>query len=264
MALHLLFVYVLNLLNFLCGVIANPITPKPYIGGIGTVSLDDQELVGRSVKQDMIFLDIIKRGDLSVFENNTDILSTESGASGGDTALFDGEVFSLDQDNPQLDSNNEIIGTLAGEDSGNLEQILSFSGGGSDVATSCQQEDDLGYVVDDFSLLTSRNLIDEYYDLLIPEGVLAPNQLCPGPLNKIPTTRQPTENRKLPFPFPLPDYTSSRCRVGLGEAPLYALCCYMADSEYDSSEGNACYPGEIYILFFSLGFFVFHLSRNLA
>lgn len=252
MALHLLFFYVFNYLNLLCEIIANPITPKPYIGGIGrigTVSLDDRELVGRSVKQDVIFSDIIKRGDLSVFENNPEILSIESGASGGDTALFDSEVFSLDQDNPQPDSNNDNIGTLASEDPGNLEQIFPFSGGGSEVATSCQQEDDLDYFLNDFSMLTSRNLIDEYYDLRIPEGILAPNQLCPGPLNKIPTTRQPTGNKKLPFPFPLPDYASTRCRVGLGEVPLYALCCYMADSEYDGSEGNACYPGEIQIFF---------------
>lgn len=251
MALHLLLVYVLNLLNLLSETIANPVAPKRYIGGIGTVSLDHQKLDGRSAKQDTIYSDILTARDLSVFGDNSDMLSTKFEASGYDIALLDREVFSIDQDNPQPDSYDENIERLAGEDPGNLDQILEFSGGDSEVVTSCQQEDNLDYFITDSSMLTSRNLIDEYFDLRIPEGILAPNQLCPGPLNEneIPTTRQPTENERLPFPFPLPDYDSTRCRVGLGEIPLYALCCYMPDGEFDSSEGNACYPGEIHFFF---------------
>jgi hypothetical protein len=49
----------------------------------------------------------------------------------------------------------------------------------------------------------------------------------------------------LPFPFPVPDTTGERCRVEIGEAPLYALCCFTPDSGYDDHIGNTCYPGEL-------------------
>lgn len=245
MSLHLILVY---LLGFLSGATAKSVAPELYITGIGIGSSNDQPLVDRSAQQDNTYSDFSSVGDISVFGDNPDSFPTTPGESGDDLALLDGEVYSLNQQNPQLGEDHGNTEGLAGQDPGNLDLFVESS---AEVAPSCGGGDDLDSFINNPSTLTSRNLIDDSFDLRIPEEILAPNKLCPNPLDEKPTS---PENGKLPFRIPLPDYGGKRCRMEVGEGPLYALCCWLPES---GNKEHACYPGTVS---FSFSLSVFSLS----
>lgn len=217
--------------------IATPAITEYHSGDIGALLVANRRLSVRSAMQDLTESDPSSSGDISIFEDSPETLPKTILPEGpeGDLALFDNEY-------------NKVSGQQD-QDSGSLNLPLDpLSGSFSEVASSClqQPEDNLDSFIDDDypTVLTGRNLIDDYFDLRIPEDILsAPQPLCIDPQDRKTTSPRPTIDSGLPFPFPSRDFAGKRCRVDLGESPLYALCCYMVDSEHDKSEANACYPG---------------------
>lgn len=245
MRLHLLLVY---LLDCFFKVTAKPFGPELHISNTATSFWKNGPLTGRSPQQENIFSDISDAGDASVFVDNQELFPSIPGVSGNDIALLDSGSYSLDQESPEFDLYDENTGLQAAQDPENPDLFVGSTGESVELATSCEGENDLDSFVDKPNMLTGRNLIDEFFDLRIPDEILAPKKLCPNPQDTKDSTSQPTENTsKLPFRVPLPDLAGKRCRIEDGEGPMYALCCFM---EGNGNQENACYPGKVFLLLF--------------
>ena len=204
-------------------------------------------MIGRSPQQENLFSDVSDAGDISVFGDDPELFPSISGVPGNDIALLDSEDYSLDQESPELDLYEENAGLQAAQDPENLDLFVGSIGESAELATSCEGGNNLDSFVDDSNMLIGRNLIDENFDLRIPDEILAPKQLCPNPQDTKESSSEPTENTsKLPFRVPLPDLAGKRCRMEDGEGPMYALCCFMAGNGYQE---NACYPGKVFFFF---------------
>ena len=237
------------LFNFFFEVTTKPAAPGLYISSSGTTSLKHQSLVGRSAQLDDFFSEFLTSGDTSILSDNQDVSSLTSGVWGNDLALFDSEVYSLDQNDPWLDEYIENPEEPADQDLANPDMFLQPGGEfteGADWSTLCEGGDNLDWFVDNPSTLVGRDMIDDFFDLRIPDEILTPDQFCPNPLS---TQEPPPESTKdtsrLPFRIPLPDLAGSRCRIEDGEGPLYALCCFM---QGNGIEENACFPGRVFSL----------------
>lgn len=232
------------LLNFLFGVTAKPFASELYISNIETTSLNNQPLVDRSAQQDNSFSDFSNMGDISVFGDDPDMFSSTPEISGDDTALLNDEVYPLNQYSPGLDV---YIKEPAASDAETLDMFAASS---AELPTLCESGKDLDSFMSNPNTLTGRNLIDDFFDFRIPGEILAPNKLCPNPMEtkKSPQSTEPTS--KLPFRIPFPDFNGKRCRVGIGEVPSYALCCFLPE---DGNKEHACYPGKV--TFFSSSHF---------
>lgn len=253
-AMPLLLLFICPLV-FLFEVTAKPFTPELYIGNIATKFLNNRPLVGRSPQQKDLFSAISDTGDVSVFDNNPELFPSTPEVSGNDIALFDSEDYSLDQESPGLNIHDGNTEGQAAQDPKSLDLFVGSIGESAELPTSCEGGNNLDSFVDNPSILTGRNLIDDVFDLRIPDEILAPKQLCPIPQDTKKPSSQPTENTsRLPFRVPSPDLAGTRCRVENGEGPMYALCCFM---EGDENQENACYPGKVVF------FFLFFLRLNL-
>lgn len=250
MSIHLVLVC---LLNFLFEVAAKPFMPELHISNIAKISLINQPLVVRT-PQDDLFSDISNAGDISVFGDNPDLFPSTPEISGDDLALLDSDVYPVNQDILALDVYNGNTEELTAQGPENFDLFVGSSDQVAELPALCPGGHSFDpFIIDKLTTLTSRNLIDDYFDLQIPEEILAPNQLCPNPSDTKKSSPQSTENTsKLLFRVPLPDLAGKRCRIGIGESPYYALCCFMAGNE---NRENACYPGKCVFLPF---FFCLH------
>lgn len=245
MLLHL---HLICLLDFLFIVTAKPLAPELYISKRATISLNNRPLVGRSPQHDNLFSDNSNAADVSVFVDNPELFPPLAGASGNELALLDSEDHSIDQGSPELDLYDEDPGLQAAQDPENLDMFVGSIGETAELPTSCEGGNNLDSYVDDPNMLTGRNLIDDFFNLRIPDEILAPKGFCPNPQDTKKSSPQSTEHAsKLPFRVPLPDLAGKRCRIENGEGPMYALCCFM---EGNGNQENACYPGNVVFLLF--------------
>jgi hypothetical protein len=240
MSTSLLVVYLLILLP---NAIATSLVEEPSIDDIDISSLGDQ-LFTEDEKQDLIFSDTTMAEDGLLFSENLDATPWE--ISNDNTALLDYEVSQIESYNIPLDVYDNFEGIVAGGPESHHE--FGFEDDYWRIATSCQPDgDDTHSFIDNdsSSTLTGRNLIDDYFNLRIPDEILSPKKSCPvRPWEEKPRRPTPPEPVGFPFRWPDPDWEGKRCkRLGFN-SPVYALCCFWPDSGRDNSQGNVCYPGK--------------------
>jgi hypothetical protein len=242
MSTSLLVVYLLILLP---KAIATSLVEEPSIDDIDISSLGDPLFI-EDEKQDLIFYDTTMTEDFLLSSENLD---TPWEISNDNPALLDSEVSQIESYNIPLDVYDNFEGiVIGGPESQNTDQAFGFEDDYGGIATSCQPDGDVTHWFinnDSSSTLMSRNLIDDYFDLRIPDEILSPKKSCPvRPWEEKPRRPTPPEPVGLPFRWPNPDWEGKRCkRLGLG-SPVYALCCFGPDSGRDNSQGNICYPGK--------------------